>query len=319
MTTSDSMRILILGGVIIDQYLMVESFPDRGGDVLVTDTSSRVGGCAVNVASTLKNLGLNAEVVSVIGDDERGRMIYEYLESNQLPTEAIRVAPGKDTGYCLSILEDSGERTFLTYKGCESEFRADLIDDAGIRSVSHVYVTGYYLVDAEFAPAVIEFVHQMKRMGATILFDPGALVDHIQHDLLLSMIKAADIVTPNLLEMDKIARTFHLDGDAGSWLLENGVGTLVQKMGDKGTTVRTHNQHFHVPSFHVTLRDTSGAGDSFAGGLIYALTRDFDLERAIGLASACGAMTTTAVGPHVDFTLNDILELMEGAGDSGVR
>jgi len=81
---------------------------------LIEDSFRRVGGCAVNVAVTLKNLGLVPHIVSGIGGDERGGAIVDYLRELGLSTEAIRVRREGKTGYCLTLVEDGGERTFLT-------------------------------------------------------------------------------------------------------------------------------------------------------------------------------------------------------------
>lgn len=304
-------NVLILGGIIIDQYLMIDSFPNREADVLITDSFEHVGGCAINVGTTLKNLGMVPHVVSVLGEDNWGRKIYDYLVAEQFPTDSIRRMPQHETGYCITMVEGSGARTFFTYKGCESNFYPDMVDNEMMSQISHVYLTGYFLLDPLYTSDIVSLVERLKNQGATVLFDPCALVDQISPDVLTSIIHLSDIVTPNVNEMEKMKRVLSVDSNITQWLHDRGVGVIAQKMGNQGVEVWTEERHFHVPSYNVLSRDTTGAGDSFAGGLIYGLVQQFDIEKSFKFACACGALTTTMVGPHAHFTLDDVLNVMK--------
>jgi sugar/nucleoside kinase (ribokinase family) len=305
-------HILLLGGIIIDQYLLVNEFPQRGEDTFIRDSFHRVGGCAVNVAVTLKNLGLTPHVVSVIGIDEQGKEINEYLLNQGLSLEAIQVNPAQKTGYCISLVENSGERTFLTYKGCEAEFYSGIISEELLKKTSFLFVTGYYLLDTDVASSVIQFIQKVKSLGVNILFDPGSLVSKIDQNILLSMIKLADIITPNDGELKKIESLFQIkEVNKSDWFFEKGVRWLIEKKGSQGVNLweKGRDKSIFIPAYQVTSVDTSGAGDSFAGGLIYGILQGYDVEKSIRLASACGALTTTIIGPHKKFYLNDILQL----------
>ena len=60
--------------------------------------------------------------------------------------------------------------------------------------------------------------------------------------------------------------------------------------------------------------DTTGAGDSFAGGLLAGLLTGQTPLQAAWTASACGALTTEAVGAHPSFTWADVRERLRQAG-----
>ena len=305
-------HILLLGGIIIDEYLLVSEFPTRGEDTFIRDSFHQVGGCAINVAMTLKNLGLIPHVVSVIGADDRGKEIYEYLRNQGLSREAIQVNPKKKSGYCISLVENSGERTFLTFKGCESGFYTEMISDQLLENTSFLFVTGYYLLDINFASTIITFIKKIKDLGVKVLFDPGSLVSKIDPNILLSMIKLSDIITPNSGELKKLKTLFEIDKENYTeWFFEKGVSWMVEKRGNFGVNLwgNHSNKNIFIPGYQVKSIDTSGAGDSFAGGLMYGILQGYNMQKSVMLANACGAITTTFMGPHKKFDLNDILKV----------
>lgn len=68
-------KVLLLGGIITDRYFEVEHYPDLGQDTLILNSFDKIGGCALNVAVTLNNLGSLPYIVSKLGDDEVGKKI----------------------------------------------------------------------------------------------------------------------------------------------------------------------------------------------------------------------------------------------------
>ena len=60
----------------------------------------------------------------------------------------------------------------------------------------------------------------------------------------------------------------------------------------------------------VTAVDSTGAGDSFAGGWMHALAHGAALRQAARLANACGALTTTFEGPHGTFSMEELHDFM---------
>lgn len=305
------MYVLILGGILIDQYVLVDAYPKRGKDTLIQDSFECVGGCAINVASTIKNLGGTPLIVSQLGEDQRGKTILQYMKSNGFLRDFIRVIADGETGYCMTIVESSGERTFLTKKGCESAFDLEMVDKTWREKLTSLYITGYYLLDSADDQKILSLIQSLKEQRVTVLFDPGPLVDRVDPKTLQTMIRLADIVTPNTDEMEKIGQRLQLSSSTHDWLMDNGVKWIVEKMGSKGVDLWTkEGERLHFPAYQVKSVDTSGAGDSFAGGLLFGIDQFDDIQQAIKIASACGAYTTTFFGPHGKFSFQDIMNII---------
>ena len=126
-------EILIFGGLLLDRYFSIEKWPVRGQDGYFTGETSFVGGCAVNMAATIRNLGGNPQVVSCIGDDAVGSTIRMYCRDAGLSEQYLFDTLGT-TGSCLVFSELEGERTFLTQKGVDERFPLELDRCYGILS-----------------------------------------------------------------------------------------------------------------------------------------------------------------------------------------
>lgn len=191
------MECTIFGGIILDRYLEMETYPERGQDGLISSDFSMAGGCSINMAVTFNNLGGSAHMVSYLGTDSTGHEIVDYLDLHGLSRKYIKQVEG-DTGYCLVILEKDGERTFMTKKGVESAFEKELLlEDIG--NMKNVMLTGYYLL-SENAEELVRCLEEISSHCDNFLFDPGPLVDQIDPEHLKKVLVMANIITLNEVE-----------------------------------------------------------------------------------------------------------------------
>lgn len=274
---------VIFGGLLLDKYYQVETLPERGQDGFITNDFDCVGGCSVNMAATFNNLGGNAHIVSYVGCDEAGTTIINYIKEKEFSTRYIRQRQGS-TGYSMVFLEPDGERTFLTKAGLELDFTREIIVDR-LAGIQFAAVTGYFLLNPS-AEIIVEVLEEFHATGGTILFDPSPMVQAIEEDIRKRMINISGIVTPNNDEFSWIER-FITDKH-----------TVVLKKGAQGGTVYHKGNPFDYEADKVPVVDTTGAGDSFAAGLLYGIAEGRDIKEAIDLAVRCAAITVGINGPH---------------------
>jgi sugar/nucleoside kinase (ribokinase family) len=91
---------------------------------------------------------------------------------------------------------------------------------------------------------------------------------------------------------------------------ELGLGGIVLKKGSQGVEVITPGERFSLQGMRVPAIDSTGAGDSFAGGWMHALAHEAALRQAALLANACGALSTTFEGPHGTFSMEELQDFM---------
>ena len=286
------MDCIVLGGLVADRYFDIESFPERGQDGLITSETAYVGGCAINIAATINNLGGNAHIVSYVGNDKTGEQIMNYIRKNKFAEDFIKQTEGI-SGYCLVFKEPDGERTFLTKKGVEGNFDTGLLDNIDNVRAKVGAVTGYYLLN-ENASLIMDCIEVMRVSGTKFIFDPGPLVGSIDKEILKRMVKASAVITPNEAELAVFEQE---DKNFIENFIKN-KGIVVRKQGNRGGMCYTRHGIFNYNSVKTEAVDTTGAGDSFTGALCYSLGSGTDIKSSVELASVCAAKTVEINAPH---------------------
>lgn len=282
--------IVLFGGVLLDRYFHIDRWPHRGQDGFFQQEESFVGGCAINMAVTIKNLGGTAHVLSCVGDDPTGREILHYLDRHSLSKRLVCPLHG-DTGCCLVFLEEGGERTFLTRAGVETRVSPGLTGQILSLAPAWAGVTGYYLL-GEDAERILECLEKLHEDGTRFLFDPSPLVGKIRGDHLARMVAISTILTPNTAELP------FLGGEEALPALTAQGKAVILKRGADGGTVYAPLQCFDYAGVPCRAADTTGAGDSFSGALLHAMNQGLSLRQGVELAARCAAKTCGVCGPH---------------------
>ena len=84
----------------------------RSDDIPCRETKTVVGGCAYNVANTLRNLHCEHDLCVPVGTGSFADIIRRGMKEKGY--EPVIEEPSEDNGYCLSLVEADGERTFIT-------------------------------------------------------------------------------------------------------------------------------------------------------------------------------------------------------------
>lgn len=302
-----SKNILLLGGICIDKYYMINNYPDRGYDTVIKSSFEVVGGCPLNVAKTLKNLDMNPIIFSSISDDCSGETIYSYIVNEAYDTKCLVKLKNEKTGYCMVFIDEQGERTFMTYNGCEGYFDESIICDEIINSINYIYITGIYLVHKYNNDSICNFLKAMTNLGKKVIFDPGPLINELDVLTLSSILELSYIVKVNTVELNTISKILNISGNI---LPNHWINTeyVIETQGSNGCYLHTKNNLIHFLAFPCNVVDTNGSGDSFVGGLIYGLCNYNDINYIIKIASACGALTAETLGAHRQFNLSTVID-----------
>jgi len=226
----------------------------------------------------------------------------DFMKKEKLPLDCVRQISG-NTGYCFVFLEPDGERTFLTYKGCETEYSDDLTADNAANSCSVAAVTGYYLLDVS-SKKLIGRLKALKTTGCKIVFDPSPLAGKIDAAYLKEMLGLSDVLTPNRAEAEFLARIAGNEPPE-QWAIscsEKGAAVII-KNGAAGGALYESGKKTHYAAVSVNVVDTTGAGDSFTGAIAYALGEGIPLAKGVKLAAAAAGHTVSIKGPHGEFDI----------------
>jgi sugar/nucleoside kinase (ribokinase family) len=133
------------------------------------------------------------------------------------------------------------------------------------------------------------------RHGLTVTLDPGMSVPQAALDEMRALLPAIDVLLPSLAEAQRLTGLVKPELCAQS-LLDAGVTVVALKLGGEGCLIGSSLGLSRVPGFSVHARDTTGAGDYFAAGLIAAFLGGLDWLDAAVLANAMGAVAVARVG-----------------------
>lgn len=289
-------KITIIGAAIVDVLAgpVNENVFQTGSQPMET-TRLSFGGDALNEAVVLSRLGKKVQLISKVGRDEAGNRVIDYLKACGLSVDVIAREEGLTTGINIVLIDEKGERHFLTnpsgsLRRLSKEDISPYVNDMGeIVSFASMFVSP--LLDI---PSMKELFEEIKSDPTRILVadmtkaKKGETLEDIK-----CLLPYIDFILPN---EDEIALLTGIRDNRknAELLVESGVGCAVIKCGEKGCIIATQNKVLEIPAYPVKkLVDTTGAGDCFAGGFIWALSEGLDLE-------ACGKMACAVASCSVE-------------------
>lgn len=292
-------KITVIGAAIIDVLAgPVNEQVFRTGSQPVEKTGLSFGGDALNEAVVLSRLGKKVQLISKVGKDEAGARVMDYAESNGLATEGIIREEGLTTGINIVLLDEKGERHFLTNP--TGSLRRLSIDDI----LPYANSMGEIVSFASIFVSPLLDIPAMEQLFGKIKFVPGRV-------LVADMTKAKkgerledikcllpyiDYILPNEEEIALLTGICDSRKNA-EILVEAGVGCAVVKCGAKGCVIATKSAVFEVPACSVeALADTTGAGDCFAAGFLWGLSEGYSLEDCGKMACAVASCSVEHVG-----------------------
>jgi len=296
-------RLVHLGNAVVDLVLLVPAAPGRGGDVLADSASELVGG-GFNVMAAAARQGLPVVYAGMHGAGPRGEQVRAALVAEGIPV-LQPVLPGCDTGLVVVIVEDDGERSFITAPGAEARLDAAALARVELAAGDYVYLTGYSLAHASNRAALVEWLPGVGD-GVVVFFDPGPLVASLPAEALVVVLARADWVSANAAEAT--ALTGCADPvDAATVLQQRSHGRVVVRCGPGGCVVALPGADpVVVPGVDADVVDLTGAGDAHAGAFIAQLARGAEPLAAAAWANAAAAIAIGQRGPATGPTYAEV-------------
>lgn len=285
-------RALVLGSVFVDFLINTPQLPVSGSDITAAGGGAVVGGCAFNAADVLLKLNLPFDSLLPVGEGLAAAIIKEELKRRRFACPQYRGCG--DNGICVTLVESSGERSFITLEGLDSHFEPAWLQSAPIEEADFIYLSGY---QAE-GPGAEVFLQALGRMkeGACLLFDPGPRVPFIKPEVLTSLERHRVLYNLNAAEAMALSGCHSVEEAARALHRRSGQAVVVT-CGAQGALLCENGSVTHVPAFAVEMGDSVGSGDAHSGGLLAGLICGLPLSECVKLANACAAAVTAQQGP----------------------
>lgn len=270
------------------------------GSAPVEDIGIFFGGDALNEAVILHRLGASVSLVSEIGQDAAGDQLAGFLEQEGISAGGIVRREGVATSINIVMVDSAGERYFLTnphgsMRQITGETYMARLDDAG----DLVCFPGMFVSPRMDIPAMERIFRAAKaRPGRILAADMTRAKNGETLADLRNVLPLVDYLFPN--EEEIAVLTGEKDPEVNARLLtEAGVGCAVIKRGAKGCLIATKDRRIPVPAWPLgRATDTTGAGDSFVAGFLYALAGGMDLADCGRFANAVASCIAETFGAN---------------------
>jgi sugar/nucleoside kinase (ribokinase family) len=266
------------------------------------------GGSAANTIAGIASLGGRAAFIGKVNDDQLGAIFRHDIVALGVTFAALPAADGLSTGRCLIVVTPDAQRTMNTFLGVSAELGREDVDPKVIAAAHTTYLEGY-LWDRPAAKAAFVaaagIAHQAGRTVALSLSDPFC-VDRHRADFEELVDRHIDVLFANEDEIVSLYREHSFDGALQRVRHHCPIAVLTRS--EKGAVIVAGDE-VHVidaePVSHVI--DSTGAGDAYAAGFLWALARGLRLETCGRIAAVCAAEVISHVGARPETSLAELL------------
>jgi sugar/nucleoside kinase (ribokinase family) len=283
-----SARVLVVGDVMTDIIVRPEG-PIVPGSDRRAEIRNRPGGSGANQAVWLGAAGADVLFAARVGANDR--LMYENYFRGFGVVPALAGDRDLPSGVLVTILDPSGERSFLTDRGANLNLGTDDLPETLLDGVSLVLVSGYSFFATGPRLAVQDLLAAARRLGIPIAIDPAStgFLEEVgpsgKVDWLFANEAEAELLTG---EADFDAQMRNLGTQFAHVVIKR--GRFGAALGGRDGVIQSH------PAPIVRVVDTTGAGDAFAAGFVAALLRGEPHAACLEAGIAGGAKAVQFVG-----------------------
>jgi adenosine kinase len=300
------MRTLICGSIAYDTIMVFRDrfknhiLPDQlhilNVAFLVPDMRREFGGCAGNIAYTMKMLGGDPVIMATVGEDDQP---YAYrLDRLELSREHVRRIPGTFTAQAFITTDLDDNQITAFHPGAMNHSHENHVHEAAD--------IGLGIVAPDGREGMLQHAREFHAAGIPFVFDPGQGLPMFSGEELLEFVRMADYVTVN----DYEGRLLEERTGESLESLAKLVKALVVTLGARGSQVLAGGRRIDIPAVKPdAVLDPTGCGDAFRAGLLYGIGAGMDWPLTGRLASLLGAIKIAQRGgQNHRFTRDEIAE-----------
>ncbi|WP_068084774.1 adenosine kinase [Polycladidibacter stylochi] len=277
---------------------------------LMGQTTRISGGSAGNTAAGLASLGGKPAFLGKVANDELGDNYGHDMRGIGVHFDTPALRDDLASGRSMILITPDGERTMNTYLGSATKLTPFDVNKEVVQGSYVTYMEGY-LWDEELAKnAFVEaakLAHEAGRLVSLSLSD-SFCVDRFRSEF-LELIRSGtvDLLFANEHELKALYETAELEAAIAAVREDCKLTALT--LGSEGAMAISREETVHVPASEVkTVVDLTGAGDLFASGFLFGLSRDYSLSQCCELGCLCAGNVISHVGARPERPLAQFVE-----------
>jgi adenosine kinase len=291
------MKNIVVTGSIAYDHLM--SFDGEFADSLIADQLRNLsvsflasthdhefGGCAGNIAYSLKQLSCEPIILGVAGGDfEKYRA---WLEKHSISTDQIFIDEHKDTASAYVLTDKTQSQISIFSPGA----MGNLEDGLELKGVDPSTVA-CAIVAPEPPKRMLSFGRYFKRIGVPFVFDPGQAIPSLTKEDVLELIDESVGMIANEYEVEMLAKKLEIPVEKLADLCK----FLIKTTGEKGCEIYEKGNVIKVPAISgLKVVDATGCGDAFRAGFLSGYVKGMSLEKACALGNKIAALVIVKKG-----------------------
>jgi ribokinase len=286
---SGAPELLVIGSLNADLLVRVGSLPRPGETVTGGSFEMAGGGKGANQAVAAARAGASVALVGAVGDDEFGARLVEDLAGEGVNVAGVARLPGAVSGVAAIMVDEQGENQIAVASGSNHMLRTSDVE----RAFEELDLTraGCVLLSMELEDEVVVAGSERAAAGGMAVVVNPAPARPLPPELL----SLRPILTPNESEAAVLTGRDE-PAAAAAALVRLGAAAALVTAGAKGVFVANGDRVEQVEPPTVSVRDSTGAGDTFSGVLAAGLARGWELRRAARWATTAAALSVTKSG-----------------------
>jgi ribokinase len=286
-------RIMVYGSYCVGMTMSCKTFPAAGQTVLGKGFGQLHGGKGSNQAIAAARLGGDVCFVSCVGKDNLGDAAMALFREEGL-INRVKRSEKYPTGVGFVMVEESGQNRIIINFDAVMEVGPPDIDALEHEWADYKVLLMQFEADLN---TVAYAAKQAKGRGVCVVLNPAPYQPFPKE-----LLKCVDIITPNETEAKQMLgiapATEVPPEELGKKLLAStGVKDIIITLGEKGALLAKKDGMWRIPADESFVPvDTTGAGDTFAGGLAVAIGEGLPLEKAIAFANIAASISVTKHG-----------------------
>lgn len=290
--------VIVVGQVARDLVLTVDSVPDAGSSVDVTDRRELLGGKGANIAVGLAQLGAPVAVVGVVGNDLVGQQLLAQCANDGLDITGVVTRPDTSSALMVDIVTPDGEWRYLESVPSGALLGADDVRAAATMLHAAPAAVVQLQQPTEAALAAV----RATKSDCWVVLD-GAPADDEVRDTLLA---AATVLRCDAQEAELLAGRpipdVHTARSVARELRNAGPSLVVLAVGSDGNLAVWEDGEILMPLADIAVVDATGGGDAFVAALTWSLLESPEPERAVRLATTAAGLTVGHAGGRPELT-----------------
>ena len=261
------------------------------------------GGSAANTAAAIATLGGRVAYIGKVAADQLGNVFTHDIRAVGVTYDTTPLVEGLSTARCLIFVTPDGQRTMQTFLGATTQLGPEDLNMDYIGSSKVVYLEGYLWDQPRAKAAMRDAAIKAKEAGVKVALtlSDAFCVARFRDEFLALAEQHVDILFANESEILSLYQVERFDDALQQVRRHCEIAALTRS--ERGSVI-VNGDEIHVIDAEkgVKVVDTTGAGDAYAAGFLYAYTQGYDLAACGRLGSAMAAEIISHYGarPEAD-------------------